>query len=240
MPAPPQVNVLWRFAPTGTGDFDGTYIGEWGPAYYNEYYDQWYGAGGGSVTDNIQINIWASYGDYIEWAYAVKYATNAGYIHRFKCTFSVSEFPNYESDDDRFGVWGIGRLNYGSYYYIEPELFVHRSGCLSFGYDYPTSERALSPGASYELEIYMDANPEREFQLWQLYLDGELWLSQETEYPWWDLGHAMKMNFGFEFGFGTRAPDEGLVSVNLSLLNPVWTMEDSQLALGRWTMLALL
>jgi len=231
MPAPPQVNVLYQFSPP-TDSWTGQEI----------YFDTWSQTYKGTITDTYDFYQTADYGATTTYCYLYKEGvTNLGLIHRIKCKFSVSRLPN--DADGRAGIISLGTNTFGSYYFTEPELMVRVDGRLELLYEGVASTQAISAGTLYDAEIYIDvrdvANSVANFYL---YINGELWVT-EQDAGWWDdwLTMASYLSAGPDYWDNAynNWPD-GSIDVTTHVQDIVWTMEDSAIALGRWTMLALL
>jgi hypothetical protein len=230
MAAPAQVNVLYTFRPTVMGDWTDQYIEEWN---HGEY-----GAGGGSIVPAFDINVWA-FNDYTEDCMAWKLAPHMGTVHRVKCTFSISALP-WALRDDLNGILSIGYTDDRPALYRYVGLYVDNQGHLALDYALTRSTRAITVGTTYDVEIYAKVGPIGEGnELWQLYIDGELWVEEAGGYAWWESGNICALFMGSFDGYAFYNGDDGYISVDTVIRNLVWTMEDTQTGSGVWTMMLL-
>jgi hypothetical protein len=210
MATPPQVNVLYRFAPATKTD------------WATEEVDGWETASS-SIADAF-VFTYSYVDDCNAYAYLTQSATQQGYVIRGRCNFSISALP----------------VDTGSFFGLdfEPQIILDPDGHLGFRYFPDMSVQALAPGTTYALEWYVKgATSDPSYMLWQIYIDGELWLELDPEYGGWSYYAAEELLFYAGFGAGLFC---GTGSTVVSMTDVVWTMEDDQVGSGVWTMLALL
>jgi len=210
------MTVLYTFSPP-TDSWTGEYIDS------NEFY-------GGSIADTYDIIAWAvadpPSNDYTSYCYLYKTASQAGWIHRFKCTFSLDVLPQEGEFRDIFALSLIS-----GWWYSDPILLVNDEGKLgfekivdyigTFGYG---SANSITPGVTYELELYIDNRPTLANPLWQLYIDGDLWTeATDQEHWWWN----PPINPAIWCGSSDYAQANQNATVTLHMENIVWTVEDA-------------
>ena len=164
MGAPAATGILYRFSPP-TDSWTGQFIDE-DPPYYT-----------GSITDTYDLTSTADSGQYTDEVMLWKSAANVGWIHRFKCTFSLSRLPDAGSVTDLFAM----HLVIGGLWTSDTLILVHSNGKLSFLFGGSESTNAISTGVSYTVELYMDNSPTRTNPLWQLWIDDVLWLEDTSK-----------------------------------------------------------
>lgn len=210
MAVPPQVNVLYRFAPAVKND------------WATEEVDGWETASS-SIADGF-VFTYTYADDYNAYAYLTQSATQQGYVLRGRCNFSLSALP---ADSGPF--FGLN---------FEPQIILDPDGHLGFRYFDDLSVQALTPGVTYALEWYVKGSAsDPAYMSWQLYVDGELWLELDPDYGGWSYYAGEELLFFAGFGAGVFCCT-GTTVVTMS--DVVWTMEDTQTGSGVWTMLALL
>ena len=231
MPTPPQVMVLATFAPLVAADWNNSIFDAYDEAITSLT----------ATADPFVISFW------FEWTHSNDTNASGGlghtwdvsayapfYIMRVRYTFTFSELPNQVNEDFR---WLCG-------FQGEPNVYILRAGNhLCFGdVDATPSAQALVAGTTYQLEIYIRQNrDDPSVYVWQVYLDGELAL----EYLPYAGGYSIEdywtgADFSVGQGTGSFVIEGGAKTVTLTVGDVAWTIEDDKLALGRWTMLALL
>lgn len=214
MAVPPQVNVLYRFAPTAKA--------EWAA----EDVDGWETAVSAIADGDDFVFSYSVVDDCNAYAFLTQYATQQGYVIRGRCNYSLSALPA-----DTGSFFGLDD---------EPQIVIDPEGHLGFRFFDDMSVQALTPGTTYAIEWYVkgDAN-DPDYTLWQLYVDGELWLELDPEYGGWSYYAGVELGFYIGHGAGVFCSD-GASTTIATYSDVVWTMEDDQIGSGVWTMMALL
>lgn len=237
MPAPPPGNVLYRFSPTVTGDWDG-FIEEYRDIHaYTTLSDAW------------DFTTWADgfHGDPENECGVYKYH-QSGIIHRVRFTFSTDAYP-YNEPEWGFDDW-VDFLTF-SFYREEqtPEpyqvigfwlgLFMYGAGHLATYYPRVISTGQIALNTNYTIEVYTSyLNGVAEYQV---YVNDELWLNGNLFDP--DIGMEPQDYLGWcslFAGYGKLMLKEyfPLPGGTVHIGDLVWTIESP--GGPKWSMMALL
>ncbi len=194
----------------------------------------------GEITDAYDVHVWITYAAYPGKAYAYKQATNIGPVHRIRCSFSLNTMPDAGDHTD------ILRLTYRDtlgnpwlWYGWGMELYIMPNGTLGFNPDGAVfSANAISTGSSYNLEVMVNNDIDEKGCLWQVYINGDLWL-EDTTIAYSTNRERVYAQFMAGFSAYTGGPGTlGPCDITLHIQNIIWTIE--QRGFAHWTMFAVL
>jgi len=241
MPAPAPQHVIYRFAPP-TQSWTGTSI----HTYHCYTYALIEYCHGSSISDTYDFNTLSTmkpeaeppaYGYGAPDVYAWKQAANSlapvDIVQRLTCSFSINELPDGLNESEL----SIVNFTFNNSIDSNPNdwtedvvLLINVDGTLSFYDGGPYSDDAISVGTTYGLELYYIYNVAAETGVVSIYIDGDLWLTDETAY-WAAFWPYTQMIAGIYYSL-YRSP----CNVTLHMEDIVWTIESSGVA--RWTMMA--
>jgi hypothetical protein len=228
MAVPPQIFVRYRFAPDVAAD--------WNAAEFDAFDPPTAVTTLTGASDPFVIAYWHS-NDVNAYGYLGQNADVSAlgefYVMRLRCTLTISTLPNYDPPDTSYALLGWD---------WEPQIAITPAGNLCFRYyDETVSVGALAAGTAYNIEVYVASKrSDPNYLLWQIYVDGDLWLEMDAAAEGYDIADYWDALFLF-IGFGSGVwVTAGTAIETLTIANVAWTIEDEQIGPGHWTMLALL